>query len=67
MTENLYKNFSSAFDVYFNQAVNQFPKTPENLYQPLTYFLALGGKRVRPLLTLIASDFFNGDINTCLP
>jgi geranylgeranyl diphosphate synthase type II len=66
MTENPYKKFSIAFDTYFNQAVNQFPKTPENLYQPLTYFLALGGKRVRPLLTLIASDFFNGDITKCL-
>jgi geranylgeranyl diphosphate synthase type II len=67
MTENPYKNFSITFDNYFNQAVNQFAKAPENLYQPLTYFLALGGKRVRPLLTLIASDFFNGDVTNCLP
>jgi geranylgeranyl diphosphate synthase type II len=66
MTENPYKNFSVTFDAYFNQAVNHFPKTPEHLYEPLTYFLALGGKRVRPLLTLIASDFFNGNINESL-
>jgi geranylgeranyl diphosphate synthase type II len=66
MIENYYTNFSIAFDEYFNQAVNQFPKTPENLYEPLTYFLSLGGKRVRPLLTLIASDFFHGDATKCL-
>lgn len=65
--ENPYKNFSVAFDAYFNEAVNGLPKTPENLYQPLSYFLALGGKRVRPLLTLIAADFFNGNITKCLP
>jgi len=67
MTENPYKHFSVEFDAYFDKAVNQFPKTPENLYEPLNYFLALGGKRVRPLLTLIAADFFEGDITKCLP
>jgi geranylgeranyl diphosphate synthase type II len=67
MTENPYVNFSITFDEYFSHAVNKFPKKPENLYEPLTYFLALGGKRVRPLLTLIAADFFNKDIMACLP
>ena len=67
MTENTYQKFSIAFEGYFSQSVNLFPKKPENLYEPLTYFLALGGKRVRPLLTLIATDFFTGDINACLP
>ncbi len=67
MTENPYTNFSITFDEYFSQAVNQFPKMPKNLYEPLTYFLALGGKRVRPLLTLIAADFFHKDISSCLP
>ena len=67
MTENPYKKFSTSFDEYFNRAVSQFPASPENLYQPLTYFLALGGKRVRPLLAIIASDFFSGDITKCLP
>lgn len=67
MTENPYQKFATEFDKYFNQSVSQFPKHPKNLYEPLSYFLALGGKRVRPLLTLIAADFFNGDITSCLP
>ena len=28
------------------------PTTPKNLYEPLRYFLTLGGKRMRPVLTL---------------
>jgi len=34
----------------------QFPTQPENLYDPLRYFLTLGGKRIRPLLTLLAGE-----------
>lgn len=36
----------------------QFPSAPENLYDPLTYFLNLGGKRIRPILTLMATECF---------
>lgn len=36
-----------------------FPETPENLYQPLSYFLNIGGKRIRPVLTLIGSEMFD--------
>jgi geranylgeranyl diphosphate synthase type II len=35
-----------------------FPDEPSNLYDPLRYFLALGGKRVRPALTLMATEVF---------
>lgn len=31
---------------------------PDNLYEPVRYILTLGGKRLRPLLTLITCDFF---------
>jgi len=66
-TENPYQKLSIAFDEYFNQSIKQFPTYPKNLYEPLTYFLALGGKRIRPLLTLIAADFFNKDFTNGLP
>lgn len=32
---------------------------PRNLYDPLRYFLSLGGKRMRPILTLISGEIFN--------
>jgi len=33
-------------------------KEPVNLYEPITYILKLGGKRLRPVLVLIASEAF---------
>jgi len=33
---------------------------PVELYAPITYILSLGGKRLRPVLTLIANDMFGG-------
>ena len=65
--ENRYANFSAAFETYFIKAVHAFPKEPKNLYEPVEYFLGLGGKRIRPLLALIAVDFFKQDITGCLP
>ncbi|MEX0273055.1 MAG: polyprenyl synthetase family protein [Flavobacteriaceae bacterium] len=34
---------------------------PKNLYEPITYILGLGGKRLRPILTLMAADMFAND------
>ncbi len=36
---------------------------PAELYEPIRYMLSLGGKRIRPLLTLMACDLFGGNIN----
>jgi geranylgeranyl diphosphate synthase type II len=38
-------------------------KRPESLYAPICYTLDLGGKRMRPLLTLIACDLFDGALS----
>lgn len=35
-----------------------FPTTPERLYEPLRYFLQIGGKRIRPMLTLLGAELF---------
>jgi geranylgeranyl diphosphate synthase type II len=40
----------------------KFPSSPANLYDPLSYFLTLGGKRMRPMATLIAGDLFGVSI-----
>jgi geranylgeranyl diphosphate synthase type II len=40
---------------------------PKNLYEPIDYILKLGGKRIRPVLTLIASDIFSDDFKKALP
>jgi geranylgeranyl diphosphate synthase, type II len=36
-------------------------KEPKNLYDPIAYILSLGGKRMRPVLTLMATEIFNVD------
>lgn len=35
---------------------------PHELYAPIEYIMSLGGKRMRPVLVLMACDLFDGDI-----
>jgi len=37
---------------------NENLKQPQNLYDPIHYILQLGGKRIRPILTLMSCDLF---------
>ena len=49
----------------FEQRLSQslpFPELPGTLYDPCRYFLQIGGKRVRPVLCLMANELF-GEIN----
>lgn len=40
---------------------------PAGLYDPMRYILELGGKRIRPVLALIAADAVGGDVKKALP
>lgn len=42
-------------------------REPAGLYEPISYTLQQGGKRIRPLLTLIATQMFGGDPDKALP
>ncbi|WP_269221587.1 polyprenyl synthetase family protein [Flavobacterium sp. IMCC34518] len=42
-------------------------KEPKNLYEPIDYILQLGGKRMRPVLTLMTAEVFNVDYKEALP
>ena len=48
-----------------DQSVQNFhlPKNPIHLYEPINYILGLGGKRIRPVLTLMACELFQGDFS----
>ncbi len=35
---------------------------PSQLYDPIKYIIGLGGKRLRPTLTLLTADFFGGNV-----
>lgn len=42
-------------------------KEPKNLYEPIHYILDLGGKRMRPVLTLMSAEVFDADYRKALP
>jgi geranylgeranyl diphosphate synthase, type II len=48
---------------YINQELEQykFGVEPNNLYDPIHYFLNLGGKRFRPLLTFIGAYLYSSE------
>ena len=41
-------------------------RDPENLYDPISYILELGGKRLRPLLTLLGTQLYTNDLKKAL-
>lgn len=38
----------------------RFGTTPATLYDPIHYFMSLGGKRLRPVLVMMSNDLFGG-------
>lgn len=45
---------------------HQFNEQPSELYQPINYIIANGGKRLRPILTLMANEAFGGNIENAI-
>ena len=45
----------------------KYPKNPLSLYEPIEYILDLGGKRMRPILVLIAHQLFGKNIEKAIP
>jgi len=44
----------------------KYPASPAELYEPISYILSLGGKRLRPALLLLACDLFGGDVEAAI-
>src|SRR5690606_33093037 len=59
----------TAYQDVIRQALTQFhfPEEPSNLYKPINYLLNIGGKRIRPSLTLLAADMFGAEVSSALP
>lgn len=41
-------------------------REPEQLYEPIRYILSIGGKRIRPCLTLMACDYITGSYDRAI-
>lgn len=44
-----------------------YSRPPKGLYDPIEYELSLGGKRIRPVLMLMAYNLYKEDVETILP
>lgn len=55
----------TSFETYFS-TIN-FKKEPENLYYPISYFLQISGKKLRPYALLLAAYSKKKDIEDALP
>ena len=58
------KQYQEQFVAYLEQYNRS--RSPRNLYDPVQYILKLGGKRLRPTLTLMTADCFEGDVSASL-
>lgn len=45
----------------------QYGKQPVSLYEPIRYLMELGGKRLRPMLTLLSYSLFKDDAKNIVP
>ncbi|MBI9040084.1 polyprenyl synthetase family protein [Lutibacter sp.] len=57
---NIEDTYKEDFLVYLNETIKI--KEPKNLYEPIHYILQIGGKRLRPILTLMTCDILNGNV-----
>lgn len=53
------KQFIQALEEEFQQ--QQYGQSPVELYEPIRYLMSLGGKRLRPLMTLMSTALFTDE------
>jgi geranylgeranyl diphosphate synthase type II len=58
-----YRTYQTAIENEMNRAV----KKDEFIYTPIRYVLTAGGKRLRPIITLLACEAVGGDYKSSLP
>jgi len=56
--------YREAFVSYLNEKI--VTREPVNLYEPMTYILNLGGKRLRPVLVLMTAEIFDAPYKNAL-
>jgi len=58
-------SYQQAFLAYLEESLTE--RVPSTLYEPANYILGLGGKRIRPVLALLAADAVGGEFKIALP
>lgn len=62
-------NFLEKYTAIIHKEIEgiELPTEPQNLYAPISYFLSLGGKRLRPVLALMGYKLFKQDVEKAVP
>lgn len=60
--------FLDQYQELVSAAIDQhtFVEKPSELYEPMNYIISHGGKRLRPIMVLMANDLFGGEIKTAI-
>ncbi|TAH24725.1 MAG: polyprenyl synthetase family protein [Cytophagales bacterium] len=59
-TNNILKKINTEINTF------KYGSHPQNLYEPISYLMDLGGKRLRPMLVCYAYSLFENDISTII-
>lgn len=56
--------FLDHYQEIVSQAIEKytFTQSPKELYDPMNYIIGHGGKRLRPIMVIMGSDLFGGDV-----
>lgn len=65
MKQQTPKELQELFHLYLNGLA--YARAPKGLYEPIEYVLDIGGKRIRPVLMLLAYNLFKEDVQSVLP
>ena len=58
-------SYQKEFQQYLDK--KEWIREPKNLYEPIDYIIQLSGKRIRPILTLMAADILSGNYKKAFP
>ncbi len=60
-------SYSKCFEIVENRlSLFSFERNPVELYQPVKYILSIGGKRIRPCLTLMSHSLFSDSVESII-
>lgn len=58
------KTYREAIEAHIQERITT--REPQGLYEPMVYIMNLGGKRLRPILTLLSAELFGGERSDAL-
>jgi geranylgeranyl diphosphate synthase, type II len=61
------RTYQQLYDIFITHIQNaHYGNNPKELYEPIHYMMELGGKRLRPILTLMSCNIFQTEIDKAL-